>query len=297
MKDPYQCICCGYTTQQKICMSRHLYNKKKPCPKSRNNIELTDEIKRIILTDRVYKIPVEQPPVTINQVVNYNNTIQNLITNMDVIDKLNKYITHHDVQLIEFGDTIEHKFEKQVDGLKHPNDQLGAYDSLILDGSNILEVIDQVSSLAQEHCENMNVIYDKKFDKLKLFDMGTWNDLILIKGITTLIAKIQEHYFNIYECYLIRKIESSTLCFQDKIIIKQQLSEYYRFIGCFELEPYVKDKNDSQVTYNEDDSRWDSCEDLTDENTEMPLRYLNLFNKVSGETNNSQCNLIKKGGH
>ena len=279
-------------------MRRHLYQKKKPCPKSMNVIELTDEIKETILRDRVYMIPTVIVPINhvnqINQVVNYNNTIQNLITNMDVIDKLNKYTAHHDVKLIEFGETIEHKFIRQVEGLRKADDRYGALDGLILDRNNILEVIDQVSSLAQEHCENMNVIYDKKFDKLRLYDMGRWDELILVTGITTLLTKIQEHYFNQYECYLIRKIECSSLHIQDKIIIKAQLAEYYKFIGCFEIEPYVKDKNESEIIYNQDDERCRPFVEMTDENTELPLRYLNIYAKICGETKTSEHNRIKK---
>ena len=271
-------------------MRKHLY-KLNPCPRSVNDIELSDEIKQLILKNHVYHIPVVTP---INQVINYNNTINNLITNMDVIEKISRLTSHHDVKLIEFGETIENKFLKQVEGLKESNDTLGVYDALILDSNSLLEVIDQVSSLAQADCENMNVIYDKKFNKLKLFDMGKWNDLILITGITTLLTRLQECYLNPYECYLIRKIEVSSLCHQDKALIKNQLIDYYKFIGCFEIEPFAKDKNNTEILYNMDDARYDSYLEHTDDNTDISLRYNNSYIKVRGETKIYELNKIKK---
>lgn len=56
MKQPYVCICCGYSVFLKSDMRKHLYKKNKPCPKSVNNIDLTDEIRDFILENRVYHI-------------------------------------------------------------------------------------------------------------------------------------------------------------------------------------------------------------------------------------------------
>ena len=53
-KQPYECICCGYATTRKSCMVDHFYKAKKPCPKCINDIDLTDEIKEYILSNRVY---------------------------------------------------------------------------------------------------------------------------------------------------------------------------------------------------------------------------------------------------
>ena len=252
---------------------------------------MTDEIKQKILDNRVYIIP-KQPVIT--QIINYNNTIQNLIYNMDTIDKLQKYMSHHDVRLIECGDSIEQKFSKQIQDLQCENDTFGSDDKLILDERNLLDVIDQASSLANEHCENMNVIYDRKFDKLKLFDMGKWDELIVVNGISTLLTKIQEHYFDAYECYLIRKIESSALDLQSRLIVREKLCDYYRFIGCFKINPYVKDKNDTLIMYTFEDPLYNSETYATDDNTEMSLKYEKLYTKVVDDTNTREINKIKK---
>ena len=92
-KNPYQCIRCGYIAQQKSHMNFHLYNLKKPCPCLCNNIDLTDEIKEHIFANRIYHIPKPEPVVnnTITQIINNHNTINNLIANMDAVEKLTKY--------------------------------------------------------------------------------------------------------------------------------------------------------------------------------------------------------------
>jgi hypothetical protein len=54
-KPPYTCLCCEYTTLFKNDMRKHLY-KKEPCPKIKNLIDLTDEIKIHILKNRIYLI-------------------------------------------------------------------------------------------------------------------------------------------------------------------------------------------------------------------------------------------------
>ena len=54
---PYTCIRCGYFSKQRGDMLKHLYVKKKICQSLKNDIDLTDEIKNKILTDRFYTIP------------------------------------------------------------------------------------------------------------------------------------------------------------------------------------------------------------------------------------------------
>ena len=149
--------------------------------------------------------------------------------------------------------------------------------------------------IIDDPCEQLNIIYDKKFNKYKIYDMGKWNGhAVMDNFIHTVLVTVQEHYFNTYECYLIRKIEVSSLCYQDKIILKDRLSDFYKFIGCFQIEPYVKDKNDTQIMFNPDDKNYDSCQDLTDENTEISIKYFNLYARVDGETTKSFSSTTKK---
>jgi hypothetical protein len=54
---PYTCIRCGFTSKDKYCIRRHLYDRIKDCPATENDIELTEEIKIYILNNRIYNIP------------------------------------------------------------------------------------------------------------------------------------------------------------------------------------------------------------------------------------------------
>lgn len=285
-KDLYTCVRCGYVTNDKSAIRKHFYKLKNVCPGSKNTIELTDEIKQHILANRIYHLPEHSQTINI---INYNNTINNLIANMDVIEKIKKYLSYNDSVLLEYGDTIENKFKKHVERL-----EAGTRDDLALDKHSLLEIINQVSSLANEQFENLNIMYDDKFNKLKLYELGTWNESLVISGIRTLLTKIQEFYFDQYECYLIRKIEFSRMEGQRKQELKEHLHEYYKFIGCFDIDPYVKGKNDSEIIYNQDDERYDPFKEYTDENTELPIRYANIYNKIRDETMKSQLNKIKK---
>jgi hypothetical protein len=162
-----------------------------------------------------------------------------------------------------------------------------------MDKHNLLEVIDQVSSLADETFENMNILYDEKFNKLKLYESGEWNVSILISGIRTLLMKIKEVYFDQYECYLIRKIEYSTLNLFSKQKIREKLVDYYKFLGCFEIDPYANGRNDSEIKYNMDDDRHDPFIEYTDRNREVPIRYMDLYVKTRDDTKKSELNKIK----
>lgn len=56
----YKCVCCGYSTPHKGHMRMHLY-KKRPCPMTENEVELTNDVKEYILANRVYRIPEASP--------------------------------------------------------------------------------------------------------------------------------------------------------------------------------------------------------------------------------------------
>lgn len=56
-KMPYTCPRCNYTTASKGHMHFHLYELRKPCPKTHSDVELTEEIKEDLLVNRIYRPP------------------------------------------------------------------------------------------------------------------------------------------------------------------------------------------------------------------------------------------------
>ncbi len=60
---PYTCCCCNFQSRDKNDMRRHLYGRKKKCPKTMTDIELTDDVKEYILENRVYRDTNDDKPV------------------------------------------------------------------------------------------------------------------------------------------------------------------------------------------------------------------------------------------
>lgn len=272
---PYECICCGFTTKLKGDMRRHLYNKKKPCPKSVNNIDLTDEIREFILENRVYHIPKE-PSIT--QTINNFNTINNFIANMDTIDKLSKYVDYKNITITDVSDSIESRLSTRAMALENKR-----YDMQIR-RDDIFEIIDEVSSLNNGRIQDFNILYDKKYDKLRMYDSGAWKEFLLHNGCKALLLHLQDGIFDAYECYLIKKFKASKPYDQAKI--RQLLEDYYKTLGCFDVPPYVKDRSD--LTIMEDESKYD------DDTYEIQEEFLEIYEEVSNKLTKNEINKVRK---
>lgn len=276
-KEPYCCIRCNYVTPLKGDMNKHLYKLKKTCPATKNDIELTNEIKDYILANRIYHLPKEESKNIINNIQNIN-TINNFIANMDPIEKISKYIVFKDIDLCNYSDTIENGLRDKCKLLENKRCDIE------IDNNGFIDIIDQVSSLARNNMEEFNIIFDEKYNKLKLYEDGSWNESIITSGIKTFLTKIQEFYWDNYEFYLIRKIELANN-FQNKNRSKELIIEYYKFIGCYDIEPYSKQKSDPTILYDEDSD--DESKDISD-------KYYSLYIKTRDAIQKSYINTIKK---
>lgn len=103
--DPYTCLRCGYTTLLKTDMKRHLF-KKKPCPSTRVDIQLTLEIKNHIVENRIYHLPKNEA-TTLNQTVNNYNTIMNFVQGLDPIHK----VTYKNINIVPFDAYLDNIYE------------------------------------------------------------------------------------------------------------------------------------------------------------------------------------------
>ncbi len=226
-RDDYVCPRCGYTTNHKYSMKFHLYNLKKPCPASRNDIELDDNIKEYIIDNRIYHVPKpQQTPTTINnninQVINNINTLNNFIGKIDPIEKLTQYTNYKQIEVHGIEDSMEDRYSSKVRRLDNDAYKYG----FELNFNDLLETIDEVSKVRSE--EDFNILYCARLNKLKIYD-GEWNELLVIPGIKRLIELIQNYYWNSYECYLLRKIHNSPSSL-DVVKSKELLDEYFKFI-------------------------------------------------------------------
>ena len=290
-QEDYQCPRCGYHSYQKARMRNHLYAKKVMCPATKNVIELTDDLKQHILDNRIYhitdnKTTVTQVPPTINTTIHNYHVMNALISGMDPLEKLTKYVDYKIVQITDIEDHLEEAFILKSKRLE--NNKVKHFSMSIPD---MLEVVDSVTSMCQ--VENFNIIYDEKLNKLKLFSCGNWKSQLIDSGIKELIEKIQSCYLGSYECYLIRKTISSPPF--EKRQAEEHLEMFYKFIACFDITPYVTDKTNNQIIYNIDDDRYHE-QTSTNDIDEYSLQdtWFAKYKKIKDSINTQEHNKVTK---
>lgn len=271
---PYTCFCCGYATSNKSNMISHFYKRKSACPKTVNNVELTEEIKQHILSNRVYIPPAARPappgPKKVVNITNYN-TINNFVCSLDPVEKVKKYIGYNDIKLIDFESSVSDIYHNRARKL----DTGKVYPGFKLTHCNFLEIISEISSICDGKLENLNIIYDQKMNHIKLYDEGRWQEYLLATGLYKIIVVIQDAYLDSYEIYLIKKYHFSKG--KSQALSLELVQTYYKFIGCFDVEPVSKDKSDGFLLNGEDDDKFDLSE-----------KFWDIYNKISmtrGEVN------------
>jgi hypothetical protein len=254
-REEYQCPCCAYTTPHKTNMRFHLYKLQKPCPKSFNNIELTDDIKQHIMNNRIYMVPKETPQ-TINQTINNYNTINNFIANMDFVEKLSKYMSYNNMELIDYNDKVEAQYLRTRKRLE--KDQCKYIYKLT--NTELMEIVDEVSSICNGNFEELNIHFEEKTKKLKIYNSGAWETVLQEVGVQEVIRGIKDNYLDMYECYLVRRLYDDKIPPNEKMSIKEHLFDYYKFMSCFKIDPFIKGKTDDFILNGDDD---DSDNDIS----------------------------------
>lgn len=246
MKDPYICYRCGYETNHKQHIKRHLYSLSKQCPGIKHNEPLTDEIKECILENRIYHPPppppiqTPEPTPTPQQIFNQNfnnyNQINAIITKMDPLEKLESIMTHKNTSsLMSLEDSIEQRYEYQITRLENRS-----FKDYFLEHHNLIDVIDHVTQ--SDSLDNLNIIHDTVCDKLKIYNGAKWDSLLFDQGACELIRCIQSAYLDVYETYLIERYISTP-----SLRIKDMLTTYYKFISSFDLEPSINDETEEEL--------------------------------------------------
>jgi len=109
---PYTCPRCGYTTNMKPNMRKHLFFSKKNCATKVSHIELTYEIKEHIINYRVYHIDQNDSQQNRNLTQNNNvtinyNPINTFVSNMNFESKLDNYLKYINKGLNNFEESVE----------------------------------------------------------------------------------------------------------------------------------------------------------------------------------------------
>lgn len=248
---PYTCPRCGYVTYQRQHMRKHLFELKKPCPGSENDIAMGDEVKQKILANRIYK--VESPVKVVNQTINNYNTMNNFINGIDMFKKLNGFLNHKQIDVVPFDDSVKSRYEDTREQLMKG---IGTHK---MTQEDIFDIIDEVTKIDDGNMEEFNVMFDSAINKLRMYNSdGDWKEMYVSSGVKTIIKSIQTHYWNAYECYLIRKIDDIHVSHQDRQRFKESLQGYFEFLASIDMSPYIKGHkvSDCQILYSEDEPRY-----------------------------------------
>lgn len=240
---PYQCPRCGYNSPKKWDMHRHLYGRTTQCQGEIEDIELTDDIKAGIMKNRIYHRPKEPPPpptINIHGLINQFNSFNNMVSSIDLIDRLKHLTEFRNMSITDFETSVEKKYSQIAKKLDTNSYKLG----FEINHEDMLETIDEVSNTNRD-LQNFNIIYDSSVDKIKIYD-GEWEEFISGKGVRKILTTIKDYYWDAYECYLLRKVALSKNAFE-KQRCRELLQEYYKFICCFEIYPFCKDHSDGEI--------------------------------------------------
>lgn len=235
-KEPYLCPRCNYETRSRPDMKKHLYNLKKSCPGQVNDIELTEEIKQKILSNRVYTIEQQ----TIDKegcTFNFNK----YIFDMDTTDKLNRALEFSEANTINFGDKIESTYSAKIKKLEDRSYKYGFQ----LGHTDFLEVVDKSVQLGSTiDLRGLNLLYINELNKIAIYHDDEWTHYLFDSGLNKIITIIRNYYLESYEKYILYKI------FVDKEATaiecntyKNQLNEYFQFLACFDIFPSSKDQD------------------------------------------------------
>jgi hypothetical protein len=276
---PYTCCRCGYISKIKNDMRRHLFSKKKICAALVDNIDLTDNIKNYILDNRRYIKPKEEKQPTVVQNINYYNTMNNYVKNINTFDKLNKYMEYKNTEITSLEDNVQNHFYRRITNLKTDAFKFG-YD---MGNNRLFDIFEEITKI--RNLQDMNIIYDDKLKELSLFKSGSWETMLIERGVKEILEILKEYFLDHYELFLFRRIYFIEKNEREKQRYKVHLEDYYKFIGTFDLRPIIEEKDDAEI--------------LGEENGEVGVykleeKWLKIYNTLIDNMKRYEINKIKK---
>lgn len=249
VKKEYECCRCGYTTNRKADMDKHLNRLLKVCSALSNDIELTEEIKDIILSRCRYQIPITPAvPTEIidkekgrNVIFNNYGVLNNHVVQMETTEKLNSTLLYNGQTQQDYESTLETCFEQNIKRLEDRSFR-SAY---VMDKINLLDCFNK-ATMAGGDVAKFSFFHDKKTDKIKMYRCGKWETYIPEIGLLVLIGLMKSYFFNDYEMYLIRNLHDPASKV-NRFILREHLEIYYQFLGFFNEKPAIGNQCDNDV--------------------------------------------------
>lgn len=217
----------------------------------------------------------------------------NMVSGIDTMTKIREYVTHQKLDMMAFDNEADQTFEKQRERLeKH---------TYVPDHHNedIFQIVDKLTSSKKENMEDFNILYDRDMNKILIYVLGDWQELLDTQGLISMAETIQKYFWDAYECFLIRNIERG----EDAVMMRERLDDLYRILAILDSKPCVNGKNNNQILYVADDEEyriepeWADVSAHTIEDTYMPI-YTKIKQKLSarekGETKKKILDIVKR---
>lgn len=250
----YICPRCSYSTTLKYRMKRHFETLKNPCPNI-TGIVLTESIKNEVLENHNY---VEPKPIestvpsnnnlsqTIHKTINNFNTINNIVSNMESIEKIKMITDYQGLRQIDFEDRLESDFQYQLERL----DQDKIVNGYGLDHDSLLKLVDGATKMKEDDLNQFNVLFDKTVNRVKILSCGKWDNYLEEIGIKEIIRLLKSYFLDCYELYIIKHLHGNDPK-KDRVEMRQNLDIYYKFISTFDLDAVICSQTDySLLGYN-----------------------------------------------
>jgi hypothetical protein len=160
---------------------------------------------------------------------------------MNTLDKLNKYMEYNNTEITSLEDNVQNHFYRRITNLKTDAFKFG-YD---MGNNRLFDIFEEITKI--RNLQDMNIIYDDKLKELSLFKSGSWETMLIERGIKEILEMLKEYFLDHYELFLFRRIYFIEKNEIEKQKYKIHLEEYYKFIGTFDLRPIIEDKDDSEI--------------------------------------------------
>jgi hypothetical protein len=219
-------------------MKKH-FNRKTPC-RNTHNVNLTEEIKDYVYEHKVYHPPAPSNP---KQVVNNYNFLANFISKMDYDEKLEHVLGYQQQRLIDFEDGLDQRFERKLDRLDK-NDYKQPYE---LTEKDLFGLINDVTKINSDQLNYLNVLFDKKVNRILFYSCEKWDSSIVEYGIADLVRYLQSYFLDTYEKYLIKNIHGDKFGAQARSSLKNHLEIYYRFLISVGLRSNLYGNTDEDI--------------------------------------------------
>jgi len=285
----YVCPRCLYTTTLRDRMKRHFETLKKPCP-NRTGVQLTNEIKNEVLLSHIYVAlrPVSPQPIqdksgqaqTVHKTINNFNTINNIVSNMESMEKIKMIADHQGIRQIDFEDHLERDFQHRLERLEQDK-FVGGY---CLNHDGLLKLVDGATRMEDDDLNRFSVLFDKTLNRVKILSCGKWDTYLEEIGIKEIIRLLKSYFLDSYELYLIKHLHGTDLK-KDRVSMREHLDIYYKLIATFELDAIICSQTDQMVLGY-----------ILKENNEFYLAdyYGKIFRDIKNTTKISDKNKIKR---